>query len=147
MQASALLSDIMEQQLSAFSGDPRRPIYVAISGTVYDVSPDRPQNGPGGRLARFAGVKVTDRTVDAALEPASTDNDLTSITIAGEPLEVDRDTLLARVSAAFAKKVTSCPILYNPLLTVQVPSCWNACRKSQRTWVLRIFIYRYWYDL
>ncbi|KAI0163289.1 hypothetical protein BJ166DRAFT_291033 [Pestalotiopsis sp. NC0098] len=44
-------------ELSAHDGtDPEKPIYLAINGTVYDVSANRRTYGPGGSYHVFAGV-------------------------------------------------------------------------------------------
>ncbi|QRV82019.1 cytochrome b5 [Ceratobasidium sp. AG-Ba] len=43
-------------ELAAFDGqDPNRPVYVAIKGTVFDVSAKRDVYGPGGSYSVFAG--------------------------------------------------------------------------------------------
>ncbi|KAG8686986.1 hypothetical protein FRC11_008014 [Ceratobasidium sp. 423] len=43
-------------QLSAYDGqDPSRPVYVAIKGTVFDVTAKRDVYGPGGSYSVFAG--------------------------------------------------------------------------------------------
>ncbi|KAF7541235.1 hypothetical protein G7054_g767 [Neopestalotiopsis clavispora] len=44
-------------ELSAYDGsDPEKPIYLAINGTIYDVSANRRTYGPGGSYHVFAGV-------------------------------------------------------------------------------------------
>ncbi|KAG8697096.1 hypothetical protein FRC08_006735 [Ceratobasidium sp. 394] len=43
-------------ELTAFDGqDPNRPVYVAIKGTIFDVTPKRDVYGPGGSYSVFAG--------------------------------------------------------------------------------------------
>ncbi|CAE6416564.1 unnamed protein product [Rhizoctonia solani] len=43
-------------ELSAYDGrDPGRPVYVAIKGTVFDVTAKRDVYGPGGSYSVFAG--------------------------------------------------------------------------------------------
>lgn len=43
-------------ELSAYDGqDPNKPVYVAIKGTVFDVTPKRDVYGPGGSYSIFAG--------------------------------------------------------------------------------------------
>ncbi|KAI9455255.1 cytochrome b5 [Lactarius psammicola] len=45
-----------QEALKPFDGsDPAKPIYVAIKGTVFDVSRKRETYGPGGSYALFAG--------------------------------------------------------------------------------------------
>lgn len=44
------------EELSIYNGeDPEKPIYLAINGTVYDVSNGRHIYGPGGSYSFFAG--------------------------------------------------------------------------------------------
>ncbi|POR37858.1 Membrane steroid-binding protein 2 [Tolypocladium paradoxum] len=44
------------EELSAFDGrDPAKPLYLAINGTIYDVSNGRRMYGPGGSYSVFAG--------------------------------------------------------------------------------------------
>ena len=44
------------EELSAYNGeDPEKPVYLAINGTVYDVSNGRHIYGPGGSYSFFAG--------------------------------------------------------------------------------------------
>ncbi|KAJ3162341.1 hypothetical protein HDU86_004821 [Geranomyces michiganensis] len=42
-------------QLSAFTGKDNSPVYMAVLGKVYDVSPGRGFYGPDGPYANFAG--------------------------------------------------------------------------------------------
>ena len=62
-------------ELAAFDGtDPKKPLYLAINGTIYDVTPGARMYGPGGSYHWFAGVDAarayvtgcfsTDRTPD-----------------------------------------------------------------------------------
>lgn len=45
------------EELSAYDGqDPDKPLYLAINGTIYDVSNGRRIYGPGGSYNYFAGV-------------------------------------------------------------------------------------------
>lgn len=47
---------LTEQELKRYDGsDPNLPIYVAIDGHVFDVSPGRDYYGPGGSYHFFAG--------------------------------------------------------------------------------------------
>jgi predicted heme/steroid binding protein len=44
------------EELSAFDGkDPSKPVYVALNGTIYDVSVSRHVYGPGGPYSYFSG--------------------------------------------------------------------------------------------
>lgn len=53
MRGPVLLTD---DQLSAYDGsDPSKPIYLALNGTIYDVSAGRHFYGPGGGYHFFAG--------------------------------------------------------------------------------------------
>jgi len=48
------------EELSAYDGqDPDKPIYLAINGTVYDVSNGRQIYGPGGSYSFFAGTDAS----------------------------------------------------------------------------------------
>lgn len=48
------------QELSAYDGtDPNKPIYLAINGTIYDVSNGRRMYGPGGSYNVFAGIDAS----------------------------------------------------------------------------------------
>lgn len=62
-------------ELSAYDGtDPKKPLYLAINGTIYDVSAGSRMYGPGGSYHVFAGTDASrafvtgcfaeDRTVD-----------------------------------------------------------------------------------
>ncbi|QRV83464.1 cytochrome b5 [Ceratobasidium sp. AG-Ba] len=70
-------------QLKAFDGsDPSKPLYLAVKGTVFDVSAKRDMYGPGGSYALLAGkdasvalgkssLKEEDATPDwSTLEPS-----------------------------------------------------------------------------
>ena len=53
LQGPLLLTD---QQLSLYNGsDPNLPVYLALNGTIYDVSAGRRIYGPGGSYNVFAG--------------------------------------------------------------------------------------------
>ncbi|KAK1754407.1 membrane-associated progesterone-binding protein 4 [Echria macrotheca] len=48
------------EELSAFDGtDPEKPIYLAINGTIYDVSSNARTYGPGGSYHYFAGCDAS----------------------------------------------------------------------------------------
>ncbi|KAL1898666.1 hypothetical protein Cpir12675_001773 [Ceratocystis pirilliformis] len=45
------------EELTAYNGvDESKPLYIAINGTIYDVTPGRRVYGPGGSYKYFAGV-------------------------------------------------------------------------------------------
>ncbi|KAF2183774.1 hypothetical protein K469DRAFT_689898 [Zopfia rhizophila CBS 207.26] len=47
---------LTDEQLRAYDGtDPRKPIYLALNGTIYDVSASPQTYGPGGSYHFFAG--------------------------------------------------------------------------------------------
>lgn len=48
------------EELSAYDGtDPAKPIYLAINGTIYDVSANARTYGPGGSYHYFAGCDAS----------------------------------------------------------------------------------------
>lgn len=48
------------EELALFNGtDPKKPIYLAINGTIFDVSEGRHSYGPGGGYSVFAGRDAT----------------------------------------------------------------------------------------
>ncbi len=47
--------NLTEKELSMFTGEDGRPIYVAVDGNVYDVSANPAIYGPGGAYAFFTG--------------------------------------------------------------------------------------------
>jgi predicted heme/steroid binding protein len=47
---------LTDEQLKAFDGtDPKKPIYLGLNGSVYDVTASRKTYGPGGSYSFFAG--------------------------------------------------------------------------------------------
>jgi predicted heme/steroid binding protein len=51
---------LTDAQLRDYDGtDPTKPIYLAINGTIYDVSVGRPFYGPGGSYSFFAGADAS----------------------------------------------------------------------------------------
>ncbi|KAF2816547.1 uncharacterized protein BDZ99DRAFT_458406 [Mytilinidion resinicola] len=47
---------LTDKQLEAYDGtDPNKPVYIALNGTIYDVSAGRKTYGPGGSYHFFAG--------------------------------------------------------------------------------------------
>lgn len=52
--------EFTDADLKEFDGtDPEKPIYLAINGTIYDVSNGRKHYGPGGGYHFFAGVDAS----------------------------------------------------------------------------------------
>jgi predicted heme/steroid binding protein len=63
-------SGLTDEQLSQYTGaDPDKPIYVAINGTVFDVSEGRSFYGLGGHYHHFAGRDATRAWVSTCFEP------------------------------------------------------------------------------
>lgn len=51
---------LTDEELKAYDGtDPTKPIYLAINGTIYDVSNGRNFYGPGGSYHFFAGADAS----------------------------------------------------------------------------------------
>ncbi|XP_008778882.1 probable steroid-binding protein 3 [Phoenix dactylifera] len=52
--------EVTAQQLKGFDGsDPSKPIYIAIWGTIYDITSDKGFYGPGGSYAVFSSWEVS----------------------------------------------------------------------------------------
>jgi membrane-associated progesterone receptor component len=66
--------DITPDQLAKHTGaDPFKPIYLAIRGTVYDVSKGRAFYGPGGGYAALAGTECARALAKMSLKPEDLD--------------------------------------------------------------------------
>ena len=53
-------TDLTDAEIRAYDGsDPSTPLYLAINGTIYDVSAGRNFYGPGGHYGHFAGRDAT----------------------------------------------------------------------------------------
>ena len=53
-------TDLTDAQLREYDGsDPSKPLYLAINGTIFDVSVGRGFYGPGGHYGHFAGRDAT----------------------------------------------------------------------------------------
>ncbi|KAI9737605.1 MAG: hypothetical protein M1818_005609 [Claussenomyces sp. TS43310] len=51
---------LTDEQLAQYDGsDPKKPIYLAVNGTIFDVSSGRKFYGPGGSYSFFAGADAT----------------------------------------------------------------------------------------
>ncbi|KAF2083711.1 cytochrome b5, partial [Saccharata proteae CBS 121410] len=60
---------LTDAQLARHDGsDPSIPLYIAINGTIYDVSSGRSFYGPGGPYAHFAGRDATRAWVTECFE-------------------------------------------------------------------------------
>lgn len=61
---------LTDAELSDYSGaDPSKPIYVALNGTIFDVSEGRSFYGPGGHYGHFAGRDATRAWVTTCFDP------------------------------------------------------------------------------
>jgi len=77
-----------QEALKAFDGsDPAKPVYVAIKGTVFDVSRKRETYGPGGSYALFAGKDASRALGLSSLKPEDAVPDWSTLE------EKDRKTL------------------------------------------------------
>ncbi|EGF78028.1 hypothetical protein BATDEDRAFT_13694, partial [Batrachochytrium dendrobatidis JAM81] len=57
------------EMLATYDGsDPSKPIYIAISGIVYDVSEGKPYYGKGGSYSFFAGKDATRAYITGCFE-------------------------------------------------------------------------------
>ncbi|KAI0249626.1 progesterone binding protein [Lactifluus subvellereus] len=77
-----------QEELKVFDGqDPAKPVYVAIKGTVFDVSRKRDTYGPGGSYALFAGKDASRALGLSSLKPEDAVPDWSTLE------EKDRKTL------------------------------------------------------
>ncbi|KAH9026719.1 cytochrome b5-like heme/steroid binding domain-containing protein [Lactarius deliciosus] len=77
-----------QEALKEFDGsDPAKPVYVAIKGTVFDVSRKRETYGPGGSYALFAGKDASRALGMSSLKPEDAVADWSTLE------EKDRKTL------------------------------------------------------
>ncbi|KAI0266964.1 cytochrome b5-like heme/steroid binding domain-containing protein [Gloeopeniophorella convolvens] len=77
-----------QEQLRAFDGsDANKPVYVAIKGTVFDVSHKRETYGPGGSYSLFAGKDASRALGLSSLKPEDAVPDYSTLE------EKDRKTL------------------------------------------------------
>lgn len=61
---------LTDSQLVAYTGaDPNKPIYVALNGTIFDVSESPNFYGPGGHYHHFAGRDATRAWVTTCFSP------------------------------------------------------------------------------
>ncbi|KKY26979.1 putative heme steroid binding domain [Diplodia seriata] len=78
---------LTDEQLSAYDGsDPSKPIYLALNGTIYDVTPGRHFYGPGGGYHFFAG-----RDAARAFVTGCFDTDLTPDLRGAEDMYIPTD--------------------------------------------------------
>jgi len=60
---------LTDEQLRAYDGsDANKPIYLAVNGTIFDVSTGRKFYGPGGSYHFFAGADATRAFVTACFD-------------------------------------------------------------------------------
>jgi predicted heme/steroid binding protein len=68
--SSGFESGLTDEQLSQYTGaGPDKAIYVAINGTIFDVSEGRSFYGPGGHYHHFAGRDATRAWVSTCFDP------------------------------------------------------------------------------
>ncbi|KAG0649302.1 Membrane steroid-binding 2 [Hyphodiscus hymeniophilus] len=61
---------LTDEQLASYTGaDPEKPIYIALNGTIFDVSSGRSFYGPGGHYGHFAGRDATRAWVTTCFQP------------------------------------------------------------------------------
>lgn len=61
---------LTDQELKAYTGTGLdKPIYVALNGTIFDVSQGRSFYGPGGHYGHFAGRDATRAWVSECFQP------------------------------------------------------------------------------
>ncbi|PSR93431.1 Membrane steroid-binding protein [Actinidia chinensis var. chinensis] len=80
------VGEISEEELKAYDGsDPKKPLFMAIKGQIYDVSQSRMFYGPGGPYALFAGKDASKALAKMSFE----DKDLTGDISDLGPFELD----------------------------------------------------------
>ncbi|XP_057475443.1 membrane steroid-binding protein 1-like [Actinidia eriantha] len=80
------VGEISEEELKAYNGsDPKKPLFMAIKGQIYDVSQSRMFYGPGGPYALFAGKDASKALAKMSFE----DKDLTGDISDLGPFELD----------------------------------------------------------
>ncbi|KAG8525906.1 uncharacterized protein KY384_000668 [Bacidia gigantensis] len=96
--------DLYPPELKEFNGENGKPIYFAVKGTVFDVSPGRSFYGPGGWYENFAG-----RDASRGLACGSFDEDMLTKDLQGpldnlKGLRDDEMAALADWEAKFQEK-------------------------------------------
>jgi len=87
---------LTDKQLEAYDGtDPDKPVYLALNGTIYDVSASRQTYGPGGSYHFFAGRDAARAFVTGCFQ-----DDLTPDLRGVEEMYVPRDDDDALLSSA-----------------------------------------------
>lgn len=86
--------NLTPSQLSQYNGsNPDLPIYLAINGTIYDVSAGRRTYGPGGSYSVFAGRDATRAFVTGCFLDDTTD-DMRSAELIYVPIDDDEDEVI-----------------------------------------------------
>lgn len=90
--------------LRPFDGNNGQPVYLAVRGRVFDVSPGRNFYGPGGPYENFAG-----RDASRGLAFGSFDEDMLTVDLDGpldklEDLETDQEEALQGWEERFLEK-------------------------------------------
>ncbi|KAK2772176.1 hypothetical protein FQN53_004707 [Emmonsiellopsis sp. PD_33] len=92
-------------QLSLYNGtDPSLPIYLAINGTIFDVSASPHTYGPGGSYSHFAGCDATRAFVTGCFKDDKTP-DLRGVEEMFMPVEDDGENPVERALSGGEKKV------------------------------------------
>ncbi|KAF1952170.1 hypothetical protein CC80DRAFT_479742 [Byssothecium circinans] len=90
---------LTDAQLLAYDGtDPNKPIYLALNGTIYDVSANRDTYGPGGSYHFFAGRDAARAFLTGCFKDDQTP-DLRGVTRMFLPIEPWERDIPADVSA------------------------------------------------
>lgn len=84
---------LTDDQLKLYDGtDPTKPIYLALNGTIYDVSAGRKAYGPGGSYSFFAGRDATRAFITGCFDEDLTP-DLRGVELTYMPRDKDEDPL------------------------------------------------------
>ena len=110
---------LTDDQLASYTGaDPEKPIYIALNGTIFDVSEGSSFYGPGGHYGHFAGRDATRAWVSECFQPEYLTWDMKGVEMmfmpkwmdeemedaaAGESAELIPDAVKAQASALVAK--------------------------------------------
>ncbi|KAL1978235.1 hypothetical protein VTN31DRAFT_1094 [Thermomyces dupontii] len=96
--------NLTPDELALYNGtDPNLPLYLAINGTIFDVSANRAIYGPGGSYNFFVGRDATRAFVTGCFREDLTD-DLRGVEEMYIPIEDDDDSPHERSLSAFHKE-------------------------------------------
>ncbi|KAK1290355.1 putative steroid-binding protein 3 [Acorus calamus] len=71
------MGEMTADQLRAYDGsDPGKPIYLAVKGTVYDVTSGKSFYGPGGAYCMFSGREASRALAKMSKEESDVNGDL-----------------------------------------------------------------------